>query len=191
MNKNCAKNTDKELWREVVGDFYSPSLHVTQQGKIGINVGGDVRVMTLREWHSLYKENEKLEARYKIFTRQEHIKLRKENEKLKEFARDTIRDLCWDSNGDGMTIQDQAEELGLIVPHVATEEDVDPEYSDFSVGDTIYKFSDWLVEQEGSELDIDKVVDSCRQVERDLTKNDPLPRDDVIGSEQKGNKNNE
>lgn len=45
------KNTDKELFREVKGDYYSPSLHVTKNGLIGIDVGGSVHVMSLREWH--------------------------------------------------------------------------------------------------------------------------------------------
>ena len=45
------KNTDKELFREAKGDYYSPSLHVTIDGLIGINVGGSVHVMSLREWH--------------------------------------------------------------------------------------------------------------------------------------------
>lgn len=50
-------NTDRELWRE--GDpesgmsYYEPSIHVTEQGGIGINVGGLVFVKTLREWHAL------------------------------------------------------------------------------------------------------------------------------------------
>lgn len=47
------QNTDRELWREVAGDYYSPSIHVTQDGRIGINVGGLVIVRTLREWHAL------------------------------------------------------------------------------------------------------------------------------------------
>jgi len=47
------QNTDKELFREVNGDYYSPSLHVTIGGLIGINVGGSVHVMSLREWHKL------------------------------------------------------------------------------------------------------------------------------------------
>jgi hypothetical protein len=48
-----AQNTDKELWREIEDDFYSPSIHVTADGKIGINVGGMVYVKTLRNWHEL------------------------------------------------------------------------------------------------------------------------------------------
>lgn len=50
---NPAANTDRELWREREGDYYSPSIHVTAQGAIGINVGGTVHVRTLREWHAI------------------------------------------------------------------------------------------------------------------------------------------
>jgi len=53
MNDHPAANTDHELWREVEGDYYSPSIHVTAGGGIGINVGGLVIVKTLREWHRL------------------------------------------------------------------------------------------------------------------------------------------
>ena len=45
------QNTDKELYREIEGDYYSPSLHVTTDGLIGINVGGSIHVMRLRDWH--------------------------------------------------------------------------------------------------------------------------------------------
>lgn len=43
---------DKEIWREVPDDFYSPSMHVTGNGLIGINVGGRVIVRSVREIHS-------------------------------------------------------------------------------------------------------------------------------------------
>ena len=50
-------NTDRELYLEpdetCAGDYYSPSIHVTKEGGIGINVGGYVIVKTLREWHAL------------------------------------------------------------------------------------------------------------------------------------------
>lgn len=52
-------NTDRELWREqseADGDpdnYYAPSIHVTASGGIGINVGGSVIVLPLREWHKL------------------------------------------------------------------------------------------------------------------------------------------
>lgn len=46
-----AANTDREIWRETPGDFYSPSIHVTEDGAIGINVGGTVIVRRLDEWH--------------------------------------------------------------------------------------------------------------------------------------------
>jgi hypothetical protein len=46
-------NTDRELWRETPDDYYSPSIHVTAGGGIGINVGGTVVVRPVREWHAL------------------------------------------------------------------------------------------------------------------------------------------
>jgi hypothetical protein len=51
-----AMNTDRELWRESEGDYYSPSIHVTTRGGIGINVGGTVIVRSLRDWHRLAME---------------------------------------------------------------------------------------------------------------------------------------
>ena len=53
-NEMPAKNTDRELWRE--SDDRSqctPSIHVTQDGRIGISVGGTVTTRTVREWHEL------------------------------------------------------------------------------------------------------------------------------------------
>ena len=62
-------NTDRELWREPDttgnGDFYSPSIHVTERGGIGINVGGNVIVMPLRLWHeaaTAYRDSDDTEA---------------------------------------------------------------------------------------------------------------------------------
>jgi DNA repair exonuclease SbcCD ATPase subunit len=51
-----AKNTDRELWRETEGDYYSHSIHVTEQGNIGINCGGYVFVKPVAEWHKLAME---------------------------------------------------------------------------------------------------------------------------------------
>ena len=50
MNRPCM-NTDKELWRKDKDDFYSPSIHVTERGEIGINVGGYVTVASVEDWH--------------------------------------------------------------------------------------------------------------------------------------------
>lgn len=53
----AAKNTDRELFRERLddasdpGDYYAPSVHVTQDGMIGMNVGGHVIVMPIGDWH--------------------------------------------------------------------------------------------------------------------------------------------
>lgn len=53
MSDQSCTNTDRELWRERPGDYYADSIHVTADGNIGINCGGTVRVMPLREWHRL------------------------------------------------------------------------------------------------------------------------------------------
>lgn len=53
MNDAPAKNTNRELWREREGDYYAPSLFVTEGGGIGIDVGGHVIVRPIREWHRL------------------------------------------------------------------------------------------------------------------------------------------
>jgi hypothetical protein len=50
-----SKNTDREIWRRIPEDYYSPSIHVTAGGAIGINVGGEVIVKTVEQWHDLDK----------------------------------------------------------------------------------------------------------------------------------------
>lgn len=54
-------NTDRELWRETPGDYYSPSIHVTKGGGIGINVGGTVIVRPVREWHAAMADRDELD----------------------------------------------------------------------------------------------------------------------------------
>jgi hypothetical protein len=53
LGEKTVQNTDKELWKEDPLDVYSPSLHVTKDGMIGISVGGTVYVKKLRSWHDL------------------------------------------------------------------------------------------------------------------------------------------
>lgn len=48
----CCLNTDKELWREKPGDYYSNSIHVTEGGGVGINCGGHVIVAPIKAWHN-------------------------------------------------------------------------------------------------------------------------------------------
>lgn len=48
---DATKNTDKEIWRRTPGDYYSPSIHVTQTDGVGINVGGYVIVLPIEFWH--------------------------------------------------------------------------------------------------------------------------------------------
>ena len=55
-------NTDRELWRRTPGDYYSPSIHVTAGGAIGINVGGHVIVQSVEAWHALRAERDALAA---------------------------------------------------------------------------------------------------------------------------------
>lgn len=58
MSENEARlNTDRELWREPPGDYYANSIHVTERGGIGINVGGAVHVMPLADWHALAEKD--------------------------------------------------------------------------------------------------------------------------------------
>lgn len=52
-NQAC-ENTDREIWRgpdEGNGSFYADSIHATKCGGIGIDCGGHVVVMRLRDWH--------------------------------------------------------------------------------------------------------------------------------------------
>lgn len=54
-----ATNTDREIWRgpdEGNGSFYADSIHVTEGGSIGMNVGGEVIVMPIRNWFRAAKE---------------------------------------------------------------------------------------------------------------------------------------
>ena len=60
---NPCQNTDKELWRKS-DDYYDDSIHVTAQGQIGINCGGNVIVKDLREWHKLVADIEDQKAEF-------------------------------------------------------------------------------------------------------------------------------
>lgn len=44
------KNTDIEIWRKIPDDYYSPAIHVTEHGDIGINIGGHVLVAPVEQW---------------------------------------------------------------------------------------------------------------------------------------------
>jgi len=46
-------NTDKELWREKPGDYYSDSIHITEHSEIGISCGGHIVAAPLRNWHKV------------------------------------------------------------------------------------------------------------------------------------------
>ncbi|CAM3636516.1 hypothetical protein [Mesobacillus zeae] len=53
MGEQAYVNTDREIWRETKDDYYAPSIHVTADGKIGIDIGGYVFVKDVRDWHKL------------------------------------------------------------------------------------------------------------------------------------------
>ena len=53
--EGTATNNDREIWRENEDDYYAPSIHVTAGGSIGINIGGSVIVMDVRDWFSAGK----------------------------------------------------------------------------------------------------------------------------------------
>ena len=59
----AALNTDKEIWRKIKDDFYSPSIHITKDNDIGLNVGGRVIVIPIEEWHKIALVVEALELR--------------------------------------------------------------------------------------------------------------------------------
>ena len=48
---DCCSNTDKEIWRKKPGDYYAPSIQVTEGGGIGMNVGDHVIVAPIERWH--------------------------------------------------------------------------------------------------------------------------------------------
>lgn len=72
----------------------------------------------------------------------------KDVEKLKEFARNIIQDYCWNfGDPDGGSIQDLAETLELIEPHIITKKEAELEWEDYEVGDTLFKFTSILGEE--------------------------------------------
>lgn len=70
MDNAACENTDREIWREREGDFYADSIHVTKEGGIGIDCGGYVIVMPVREWFATAGGIERLSAALKSQTQQ-------------------------------------------------------------------------------------------------------------------------
>lgn len=50
---DTAENTDKQIWVKDPDNGWSPTIHATKEGCIGINVGGRVIVMAVEKWHVL------------------------------------------------------------------------------------------------------------------------------------------
>lgn len=59
MSNEACQNEDRQLWQESDENGHR-SLHVTKDGGIGINVGGNVWVMPLAKWHKLAVNSEAL-----------------------------------------------------------------------------------------------------------------------------------
>lgn len=45
------KNTDKRIWKKIPGDAFSPSIHVTEQNTISIDIAGHVISAPVEVWH--------------------------------------------------------------------------------------------------------------------------------------------
>lgn len=58
MSNQPQNNTDTHLFSEV---DYAPSCHMTKERSLGINVGGNVYVMPLQDWHKLKSDNLELQ----------------------------------------------------------------------------------------------------------------------------------
>ncbi len=93
MDDNCVKNTDREIWREKEEDFYSPSIHVTEQGKIGINVGGYVIIKPIQDWHKCQGQL-RLQTDVAMGAKSIAAQLQGENERLKATIQNALVSLA-------------------------------------------------------------------------------------------------
>jgi len=80
-------------------------------------------------------------------TKQRVKALEADNAALKKFARHVIQVECWATEDyvDGGDVQEMAEKLGFISPHIVKPGD-DVDRSLFEDGDTFYRFTDMLKE---------------------------------------------
>ena len=105
----CAKNTDRELWRAREGDHYAPSVHVTEAGYIGMSSGGRVHVMAVADWvevarqfvsaidpeitgmgnvlNDIQKKLEQTESKLAEYKRTEPLKIKERNKLAAELAK--------------------------------------------------------------------------------------------------------
>ena len=51
------ENTDREIWRKVPGDFYSPSISVSADNEIIITVAGKAYQAPVGLWFELMRRN--------------------------------------------------------------------------------------------------------------------------------------
>lgn len=53
VHNRPALNTDRDLWRELTGDYYANRVFLTKGGGIGMDVGGLCIVKSIKDWHTL------------------------------------------------------------------------------------------------------------------------------------------
>lgn len=63
---NAYQNNDKQIYKRPAKDWkeegYTPTLFITPEGMLGIEVFGTVFVKTIEEWHHMAKQNKLLEG---------------------------------------------------------------------------------------------------------------------------------
>lgn len=75
------------------------------------------------------------------------------SQNLVKFAKECIRQICWDQDYDGGSLQERAVELGIVRERPVTQKDIDEEamvnHYDYEVGDMCYFFTE--VYQDGDD----------------------------------------
>ena len=146
MGASCPALTEKEIqhFMEYSKNEKDDSQRCSQIiGQIIGQLRGQIKKQATEiiRLHKFTDENARLSQQFKDDT-ETISELQADLDKLKQFARHVIRTECWSiEDMDGLEIQDLAEKLGLIEAHTVTEEDAD---DDFGVGDTRYKFSEFM-----------------------------------------------
>ena len=75
MSEPTCINTDKEIWRKIPGDCYSPSIYVTEFGAIGINIGGFPLEAHIEAWYGAGKKLFPVDPKLKRWKRKLAYKL--------------------------------------------------------------------------------------------------------------------
>jgi len=94
--EKTAQNTDIHLFYQDENDpGYSSSCYMTKDKRLGIQVGGYVTEMTLKQWKALEKERDKLKEKYKDLLEtktQVHMRAMRLNQEL-QILKEKVRGL--------------------------------------------------------------------------------------------------